>query len=366
MKMTERIEAYLRGEMTAEEKTAFEELRASDPVLDQEVVVHKPFLETLHEFGEKKRLLSEMNAIHEQLDVAAIREEVIPKSTIIRTLWTKYRMNAAVAASVAVVAVFATLLTTGYFAKTNSIASGYNALRREMSKEVDRKIQRSKNELMKDINAGSARKGPAAPSTYTGTGFALTASGYIVTNNHVIDGADSIYIQDKNGNSYKAKKVYGHPQYDIAVLQVVDLNFSPLRSLPYTFKKQSSRLGENVFTLGYPREDVVLGTGYVSSNTGYKGDTVQYQIDISVNGGNSGSPLLDNKGNVIGIISGKQDNADGASFAVKSKYLLEVLEDLPEEVRSGISSNKKSSLAGLSRADQIEKIQDYVFVVKVY
>lgn len=365
MKMTDQIEAYLRGEMTEREKAEFEKLRATDPLLDQQVVAHQTFIEQLKDYGNKHTLISEMNAIHETLDMQAIKDEVLPKSLIVRKLWDKYRMNAAVAASVALLAVFSTLFSTGYFSKRNALVSGYNALRREMSKEVDRKIQRSKKELMQNIKAHSMQ-GPVNPGEFSGTGFALTASGYIVTNNHVIVDADSIYVQDNNGNSYKARKVYAQPQYDIAVLQIIDKNFASLKSLPYTFKKSAADLGENVYTLGFPREELVLGTGYVSSRTGYKGDTVQYQIDIPVNSGNSGSPLLDTKGNVLGIISGKENNVDGASFAVRSKYLIEVLNDAPEDIKINLELNKKNSLSGLSRKDQIKKIQDYVFMVKVY
>jgi serine protease Do len=365
MKITEQIEAYLRGEMSEQEKAAFEQRRAVDPLLDQQVVAHQTFIEQLKDYGSRNQLLSDMNAIHETLDVESIKDEVIPKTLIIRKLWDKYRMNAGVAASVAILAVMGTLFSTGFFSKSHAIASGYNALRREMSKQVAREVQRSKKELMQDLNPVTS-KGPATEGEYSATGFALTASGYIVTNNHVIDGADSIYVQDNNGNSYKAVKVYTQPSYDIAVLQITDKNFTSLRSLPYTFKRSTADLGENVFTLGFPREDYVLGTGYVSSRTGYKGDTVQYQIDIPVNNGNSGSPLLDNKGNVLGIISGKENNIDGASFAVKSKYLIEALDAAPDAVKNDLVLNKKNTLSGLSRKDQIKKIQDYVFMVKVY
>jgi len=365
MKMTERIEAYLNGEMSGEELAAFEALRKTDPALDQEIVSHQAFLNTLQEYGSRHKLISEMNAIHEGLNIDAIKSDVIPTSTIIRILWNKYRMNAAVAASVAILAVFATLFSTGFFSRTNALNSGYNALRREM-KEVDRKIQRSKNEVIRDIKSGSVKKGPAKVSQYAGTGFALTTSGYIVTNNHVVEGADSVYVQSINGESYKVKTVYKDPKYDIAILQITDDSFSSLKSLPYTFKKSSSNLGEFVYTIGFPRDNYVLGNGYVSSETGFEGDTIQYQIDIPVNGGNSGGPLLDSKGNIIGVISGKQDNADGASFAIKSKYLLKVIDDMPYKDKKELTLNKKNLLSGLSRTDQIDKVRDCVFMVKVY
>ncbi|HYK76560.1 MAG TPA: S1C family serine protease, partial [Daejeonella sp.] len=167
--------------------------------------------------------------------------------------------------------------------------------------------------------------------------------------------------------SFKAKQVYVDPAYDIAVLHITDSNFKSFQSLPYTFKKSASDLGEDVYTIGFPRDERVFNKGYLSSLTGFAGDTLSYQVDISVNPGNSGGPLLDNKGNVIGIINGKQTQAEGAAFAIKSNYLLRSLASIPQDsLEDRLVLNKKNSLAGLSRTDQIKKLKDYIFMVKVY
>ncbi|RZK59119.1 MAG: serine protease [Pedobacter sp.] len=122
-----------------------------------------------------------------------------------------------------------------------------------------------------------------------------------------------------------------------------------------------------VYTLGYPKDDVVLGDGYVSSKTGLNGDTVAYQVAIPVNPGNSGGPLLDNSGNVVGVINGKETKTDGAAFAVKSKYIMEALNAIPQDSLSRrVAYGKRSSLLGLKRNQQVQKIQDYVFMIKVY
>ena len=77
--------------------------------------------------------------------------------------------------------------------------------------------------------------------------------------------------------------------------------------------------------------------------------------------------MLDNKGNVIGIIKGKQSASDGAAFAVKSKYILSALEALSKDSEnSDIVLTKRNSLTGLSTSDQIKKLEKYVFMVKVY
>jgi S1-C subfamily serine protease len=360
MELTDRIEAYLNGTLTGIEFQEFEKLRATNPAIDQQVVGHKAFLSTLHAYGKKKELLSAMNSIHEKLDVESIKADVIPTSTLIRILWNKYKVNSAVAASVAILAVFTSLLSTGYFSHKNASKSDYNALRRDVKREIG-EVKKDQKEIMRNI------KGPINPGLFGGTGFALTSDGYMVTNSHVIKGADSVYIQNTKGDSYKANVVYEDAVYDIAILKISDSNFSSFGTLPYSFKKTSSNVGENVFTVGFPKDDHVLGKGYLSSSTGYKGDTTEYQVDISVNNGNSGGPLLDSRGNIIGVIKGKQSLSDGTGFAVKSKYILAAIDSLKEQgSESKISLAKKNSLSGLSIADQYLKIQDYIFMVKVY
>lgn len=368
MDLTERIERYLGGEMSEDELRAFEQLRASDPAVDQKVVAHENFIHQIQAYGSRRKLMSDMNAIHEQLDTERVKAEVLPLSVWVKILWNKYRVNAAVAASVAILAVFATLFSTGFFAKTSAIASDNIALRREMSREINTKVKRSQTEILKNIKE-TTTKAPADPVIFGGTGFALTNDGFVITNYHVVKGADSIYIQNNDGESFKASTVYSYPAYDIAVLKITDASFRTLKPLPYTFKRTTSDLGEDVCTYGFPKDDLVYSRGYVSSRTGYSGDTTEYQVDISVNPGSSGGPLLDSKGNVIGVIKGKSSRTDGASFAIKSKYLIEAIESIPKDSLGKdkkLALNGKSSLANLSRKDQIRKIEDYIYMVKVY
>lgn len=359
MELINRIEAYLRGELSAEEMAAFDDLRNSNPDLDHQVVQHQTFLAGLSDFSKRQKLTADMQAIHDQLNIQEMKDGLLPASVKIRSLFNKYRFNTAIAAAVAIVTVFATLFSTGYFNK--SITNNYSALRRDINN-----IKRSQNELIKGIS-DMPEKGPANPGQFGGTGFALSSNGYVVTNYHVVKDADSVYVQNADGQSFKVKQVFVDPAYDIAVLQIVDPGFKSLSSLPYTFKKSGSDLGEDVYTIGFPRDDQVVNRGYLSSLTGYAGDTVAYQVDISVNPGNSGGPLLDNKGNVIGIINAKQTQTEGAAFAIKSNYILQSIGAIPQDsLESKLTLNKKNSLSGLSRTDQIKKLKNYIFMVKVY
>lgn len=349
-----KIEDYLLNRLSDTEKAEFEMLRSQDPVLDHKVVEHKALMKSLSGYAQRRKLTLEMEAIHQDIDIAALKEEMTPARVKVVLLWKRYRINAAIAASVALFAVFSTLLSTGYFSKNNS--SNYSALRRE--------VNSLKNTL---IRANNTASGPVNPGEFGGTGFALSTEGYVVTNYHVVNGADSVYIQNSNGDSYKVKTIYVDPAYDIAVLQITDPNFKQLAPLPYTFKKSTADLGEDVFTIGFPRDSSVYNKGYLSALTGYADDTTAYQVDISVNPGNSGGPLINSRGNIIGIIKGKQTQSDGVAFATKSDYLLKSIETIPQDsLLHKLGANKKNGLTGLRRTDQIRKLKDYIFMVKVY
>ncbi|SDM59699.1 Trypsin-like peptidase domain-containing protein [Daejeonella rubra] len=359
IELTNQIDAYLRGELTDSEIADFEKKRVEDPAFDIKVVEQQNLVLHLTDYADRMKLSSEMNAIHESLDIYDLKSQVAPEAPIIRRMWKKYRINTAIAATVALIAVSGTLLSTGYFSKT--ISTNVSLLRREINS-----IKKSQNALIKNIN-DKPSTGPANPGQFGGTGFALSSNGYVVTNYHVVQGADSVYVQNSEGEAFKAKMIYIDPTYDLAVLQITDPAFKDLDILPYTFKKTVSDVGEDVFTIGFPRDDQVFGKGYLSSKNGYAGDTVAYQVSIPVNPGNSGGPLLDNRGNIIGIINGKQTQVDGAAFAIKSTYILKSIEAIPQDsLDQKLIISKRNSLSGLSRKDQFKKLEPFVYMVKVY
>src|SRR6185437_2633307 len=186
-----------------------------------------------------------------------------------------------------------------------------------------------------------------------------------LTDYHIIKDADSVHVQSVDGKSYRAKLIYAEPGTDIAVLQITDPAFKSFGAIPYAFKKSETDIGVNVFTVGYQRAAMVLGPGFLTASTGVKGDTMQYQVSTPVDFGNSGGPLLDSRGNVIGIINAKETHIEGAAFAVKSPYLLKAIQDIPDSLKGTLNMNSKNALAGLSRVQQIKKLQPYVFMVKV-
>ena len=359
IELIKEIEAYLFQEMDAKQVSDFENERKQNSSFDQKVSDHLSFLQSLKSYGDKKELKAAMDNIHKDINIDDLRNEYQEQPSKIISIWRKSKRSLAVASSIAVIFTLSTLFFTGQFNGQNHV-SNYSELKRDMET-----IKRSQKALIRNIN--DAANQPKDISQYGGTGFALSSNGYLVTNYHVVKDADSIYVQNGKGVSFKAETIYIDPTYDIAVLQINDPLFKNLSPLPYTFKKSNAELGEDVYTIGYPKDDVVYGKGYLSSSTGFGGDSTAYQVSIPVNPGNSGGPLMDSRGNVIGIVSGKQTLADGAAFAVKSDFVLKSIGNIPQDsLKQKININKKNTLSGLNRTAQIRKMQDYIFIVKVY
>jgi len=355
--LLETIERYLAGSMNADERRAFEQLRMENAELDQRVIEHQQFVGILKHYGERVELESRLNAIHSEIDVHTLVEEATERPAWIVQLWRNHHSKISVAASIAIFAILGTLFVTGSL----STKSGYEEMVREVGK------------LRSDLTKGKYAKvttpvrTPVTSDRYRGTGFAITSGGLIATNYHVIYRADSVYVQNYAGRAFKAKVVFTDANSDVAILKITDTAFRELGAIPYTFKKSESDLAENVFTYGYPQDSPVYGDGRITSQNGFDNDSVDYQISVPLNPGNSGGPLLDSKGNIVGIVKAKQAQMEGAHFASKSSYLLAALDSLAADsnLRKPVL-NSKNSLAGLSRPLQIKKLQNYVFLVKVY
>ncbi|MGZ3944781.1 MAG: trypsin-like peptidase domain-containing protein [Mucilaginibacter sp.] len=358
--LLEVIERYLNGEMNADERKVFEQFRIENAEVDQRVIEHQQFTGMLKQYGERVQLENRLNAIHQEIDVHALTEELIIHPSWIVQLWRDHHSKISVAASIAIFAILATLFVTGSL----SNKSTYQELVREMDG-----IKRTNAKLAQSLPYKGIKPPPEITNDKRrGTGFAVTSNGLIVTNYHVIVKADSVYVQNAAGKSFKAKVLYTDENSDIAILKITDSSFKNLGTIPYAFKKSESDLAENVFTYGYPQDQGVYGDGRITSQFGLNGDSVDYQVSVPINPGNSGGPLFDSRGDVIGIVKARQTQLEGAHFASKTSYLLAAIDSLSADslTKRPVVLNTKNTLTGLSRQQQIKKLQNYVFLVKVY
>lgn len=201
---------------------------------------------------------------------------------------------------------------------------------------------------------------------WSGTGFALK-NGYIVTNYHVIENAKSISIQGIKGDftsKYNATVIATDRYNDLALLQISDKNFNGFGAIPYNVKTSVSEVGEEVFVLGYPLtstmgDEIKLTTGVISSKTGFQGDVSLYQISAPIQPGNSGGPLFDNKGNLIGIVSAKHKGAENVGYAIKTSYLKNLIES---SISTSILPNN-NLVVGQPLTEKVKKLNNYVFMI---
>ena len=205
-----------------------------------------------------------------------------------------------------------------------------------------------------------------------GSGVIISKSGYIVTNHHVIEDADDIeveFIIDGEVNKFNAEIVQSDKTNDLAIIKIFDMNFDGLDDLPYNFKTRSSDVGTKVYAYGYPMalslmgKEIKITDGIISSKSGFDGDITTYQITAPIQGGNSGGPLFDEKGNFLGINSSglRKDIADNVGYSIKSSYVLNLIDVLPKSIE--LPSNTK--LQSLPLTEQIKEISKYVVLVKV-
>jgi serine protease Do len=378
------FEAYDRGELAAPARADLEARLAADPALGLRYADFVELTGTLRAQGRRRQLRQQLRGIHADMtkgqtglkaDIDALKAETMAAPLLrisrterrLREFWSSYRATVGVAASVAVLAVFATLLGLEMWraAKTQPSMYGYQYLRNEINNLKHN--QRVINRTIKRIDGNAVTPAISNAGKFSGTGFALTSEGYLVTSYHVIQGADSLLIEGRGRQRYHAESVYADKAHDLAILRITDKTFNGFGRLPYTFKAGQADLGERVFTLGFPREDVVYGEGALSARSGFEGDTAFYQISIPLNPGNSGGPLLDGQGNLIGVVSGRQNDLEGAAFATKSSYLVKLVDSLRNaQSPTAYRMPKTNQLTGAARPQQLKKLQDYVFVVKVF
>ena len=208
----------------------------------------------------------------------------------------------------------------------------------------------------------------------SGSGFFVTSNGIIATNAHVVENIESLDIQISNEMGkfdYSAKVLLIDNQNDVALIQIDDPHFKGLSDIPYSLVEQAD-IGEKVFTIGYPL-NTVMGSNYkvtdgiVSSASGISDDLRYYQISVPLQPGNSGGPLFNKNGDVIGITSAQLNgeavgtNIENVNYAVKISYLINLYKMLPNIQTLETSPNSSSE----ELQQQVKNLKNYVCLINV-
>lgn len=179
--------------------------------------------------------------------------------------------------------------------------------------------------------------GFTTPTASAGSGFILTADGYIATNYHVIKAANKVKVTLYNGESYDAAVVGGDEDFDVAVIKIEAEDLQPV----VLGNSDHLNVGDTVLAVGNPLGELTfsMSSGIASSvNRAINVDGTPFnmiQVDASINHGNSGGPLFNTYGEVVGIVSAKYSSesntgAEGLGFAIPINDVSAIVEDIME------------------------------------
>jgi serine protease Do len=203
-------------------------------------------------------------------------------------------------------------------------------------------VEQVKTGIVSVINYMYSSEEDADVPAGSGTGFFISSEGYIATNAHIIDGATSIGVALNDGTELEAELVGVDKVYDVAVLKVDYASVTPLK----LGDSDAVRVGEFVVAIGDPTGRELASTptfGIISAtarDVNIDGQSNIYlQTDAAVNPGNSGGPLLNMKGEVVGVVSaktitasydeyGNAISAEGLGFALPINGAIEVIQTL--------------------------------------
>jgi S1-C subfamily serine protease len=218
----------------------------------------------------------------------------------------------------------------------------------------------------------------AVESVYSGTGFLFSAKDYVITNWHVVRGTNNIKVKFLNGEKIEAEVALKDPQNDIAFLKLARQPQLPPSDLKIG-DSSKMRMGDKVFTIGYPAHRLMgdnpkYTEGVVNAISGLQDDPTVFQISVQIQPGNSGGPLFNSSGEVIGITQASLDPKaaveafgtlpQNVNYAIKSTYISALLPMLPQTLIASrgimvVPTEPKNTLANF-----IEKAKKNIVLIE--
>jgi S1-C subfamily serine protease len=240
------------------------------------------------------------------------------------------------------------------------------------------------------IAKGSGERQPPKkqmPQSGTGSGFFVSKMGHVITNAHVVNGCKSLTVGDNANKQVPAEVISTDRSNDLALLKLSSLEMASADSksliqklsivvVPLASKgllrSEDVKLGEKVLVAGYPFGDIFSNTikvtaGIVSATRGAGDDTGQFQLDAAVQPGNSGGPIYDSGGNIVGVVISQLDKLkmakaigslpENVNFGIKASTVRQFL------ISSGLPSKKATQTDNKSTEQLAEIAQNQALMV---
>jgi S1-C subfamily serine protease len=344
-------EKQVNGTLTQEELNYLKTIFSENPDLEKDFQDNIKLLNELNDHAK-------YNVFITNLKKAENTHDALNKiNKISKTIAFRRFLQYSSAAAVSIIAVLSTLYFTGWFSYNHQI-NAYKQLSNSITT-----ISKNQKSLWNTLFSSNE-------ITYLrGTAFAISNNGYLITSYHLVSDNDSVLVTNAVDSSLKfhAKIILSDPEQDIAVLKISDSSFSTISNIPYSINYDySTELGNYVYSLGFSKNSIVFGEGSISSFTGYNEDTNSFQLSIPTNPGNSGSPVFNQYGEIIGIICGKNFEKEGSSFAVKSEVLKSMVDSIKALDETAFKNKNINTIKHLPKNKQVAKITPYIFKIEIY
>lgn len=364
------FDAYTRDEMSDSEKSDFEEQLAQSPEFKTEFEAYLSFSKEIKEGEEYGKITSTLREIHK--DVSK------PK----KLFFIQAKFWIPLAAAAAVLIVF--MAVPDMMGMGGETASENNANMAEedmnylgnddaddvMSEEgADEGPDEEFETDSLEFNAESEDKSElnlaldyVAQLVPKGTCFPISNQGYFITAKHLVHKRRYVKLQQRDLDiAFNTEVIYRDSVLDFAILKCSDKNADLLERVPFRMVKNQPSLGDDVFTLGYPKADIVYTKGDVSSENGFRSDSMTYQISMPANPGNSGAPLFTRGGDLAGFIIANNSKKQSVTYVIKPEYISDRIAGLQESFEISMKSNYSSRIKQTS--SMIKKYRPFIFEV---
>lgn len=323
------FDRYLAGEMSSDEKAKFEERLTQSESFKKAFDDYTRFAKQVGEAAEYEHITGQLTDIHAEL-YGKKKQKI-------------FFLKRKVLIPIGAVAAIAILLLTVPFGmdKVNSADSGYQEL---ANNSDDISAEEMEEVYVLEENLNDSMTPLFLDSTVTddyleqsllndslelidrnpkGTAFLIAENGYFLTSKHLVENLSMVKLQHKElGLTFETEVLAMGSFTDLALLRCskrIAENFDPV---PFEFDHSPIELGEEVFTLGYPKRDIVYTEGAVSSETGYESDSLYFEISLPSNAGNSGAPLFNEKGQLIGIVTANNSDKQAVTYILNHEEIM--------------------------------------------
>ena len=362
----ELFDAYLSNELSAEDKVDFQRLLDKNIDLKAEFEEYKSFSQEIYEGAEYGSIKGNLDQIHTGL----YGEQKSSKPLILRP---KFYIPLGIAASITLLVMIVNPFGKGgngdmvaneneYHELTNTEATDEEAGEGADDTYEENIFTHEFEETDTASNSILDQELQISYKTPKGSCFMISKDGFFITSKHLVKNRKYVRIQQKDrGKAFHAEVVYRDSLLDFAILQCARKQTDKFKAIPFKFYRKKPSLGEDVFTLGYPKADIVYTKGVVSSETGFKSDSVSYEASMPSNPGNSGAPLFTAKGDLVGMVIANNSKKQSVTYILKPYYIQERLKNLKDSLNIDMSSNYTKRFARIP--DMIEKYRSYIFEI---